>query len=345
MPKSSDSVTIIDVARAAGVSVTTVSRVLNNKDDVSEQTYKRVSEVIDQLGYSSSLAAKSMRSRKTNVIGLIMPDVGDPFSIQVMKGVNRAIVELNYDLLVYTNGNMRRFSSAAAEQKYVSLLNSSITDGLIVVTPVSKSLSSASPVVAIDPNIDDPVGPAVISTNFNGAYEVTKYLVELGHRRIGYIGGRADLLSAYQRRQGYEQALESAGILLDDQLIVPGDYSPETATEQALRLLSLELPPTAIFAANDQSAIGALRAAGSRGVRVPQELSLAGFDNIPEAAFLNLTTVDQFIDRMGYLGTKMLFDLIQGKDLESLLQRVDTRLIVRGSCQAPAVLSLEDSAV
>lgn len=325
------SVTIIDVAEAAGVSVSTVSRVLNNKDDVSETTYKWVSQVIDELGYSSSLAAKSMRSRQMNVIGMIMPDVDDPFSIQVLRGVNRAIVELNYDLLIYTNGNIRSNRSSSREQQYVSLLNTSLTDGVIIVTPVSGSFLSVSPVVAIDPNINDPVDPAVISTNFQGAVDATEHLIQLGHRRIGYIGGRSDLLSAHQRQAGYEQALKSAGIPVDPSLIAIGDFSKETAVECAHQLLSTAEPPTAIFASNDQSAKGVFEIAPSLGFHVPNDLSVVGFDNIPESAYLNLTTVDQFIDRMGYVGTNMLYELIQGNTLDPEPYEIKTKLIIRGS--------------
>ena len=325
------SVTIIDVAEAAGVSVSTVSRVLNNKDDVSEETFQRVSQVIDDLGYSSSLAARSMRSRKTNVIGLIMPDVDDPFSVEVIRGVNRAIVELKYDLLIYTNGDIPRNISASREQQYVTLLNSSITDGVIIVTPVSRRFSSVSPVVSVDPNIDNPSGPAVIATNLKGATDAMQHLLELGHKRIGYIGGRTDLLSAHLRLDAYKRVLEHAGIPVDQELITSGDFKTETAMKCAYQLLSLDEPPTAIFASNDQSAIGVIAVTENFGIRIPEDLSLVGFDNIPEAAYLDLTTIDQNINEMGYVGTKMLYNLIQGKTLDQVLQKIETKLIIRGT--------------
>jgi LacI family transcriptional regulator len=326
-----NSVTITDVAKAAGVSVTTVSRVLNDKDDVSPDTYRHVRTVIDELGYSSSLAARSMRSRKTNVIGVIMPDVSDPFSVEVIRGVNKGIVELNYDLLIYTSGDYRRNISAATEQKYVSLLNGSVTDGLIIVTPLSSSFSSTSPVISVDPNIDDPAGPAVISTNFKGAVDATEHLISLGHKRIGYIGGRYDLVSAQRRFDGFKAALETARIPYEEELFAPGDFTTETATECARQLLTLPEPPTAIFAANDQSAFGVLDTAESLNIRIPEQLSVIGFDNVPEATYRNLTTIDQFIDQLGYVGTKVLVDLIQGKSLSSDVQKNETKLIVRGT--------------
>ena len=170
MGRGKKAVTIRDVARTAGVSVSTVSRVLNDKDDVAPETYEKVRSVIRRLGYTSSLAARSMRSRRTNVIGLIVPDVGDPFSIQVMRGVNRAITEMGHDLILYTSGSHRWPTTAERERRYVSLLNG------IIVTPAATSFSTSAPVVAIDPNTTSPGCSSVISTNHAGALSDWQYL-------------------------------------------------------------------------------------------------------------------------------------------------------------------------
>jgi len=310
MKRTKATVTIQDVAKAAGVSISTVSRVLNDKDDVAPETWEKVQRVIEELGYTSSLAARGMRSRRMNVIGLIMPDVGDPFSIQVMKGVNRAIKELDYDLIVYTGGDIKKESSAT-------------------------SFSTASPVVVVDPNVKTPDCPAVIATNRSGARLAMEHLISSGHRRIGFIGGRPELQSTVYRLLGYEDGLRQAGIPLDPELIQAGDYSMETGFSCAQRLLNLSDPPTAIFAANDQSAIGAIQAALQAGLCVPDDVSVVGFDNIPEAAYTNpgLTTIDQSVDQMGYVATEVLIRLIQGEPLESNLYKMPTRLIVRDSCR------------
>jgi LacI family transcriptional regulator len=328
MQRTPKAVTIQDVAKAAGVSVSTVSRVLNDKDDVSPETYRKVRDVIKESGYTSSLAARSMRSRRTNVVGLIIPDVGDPFSVQVLRGVNRAIAELDYDLIVYTSGSFKKDTSANRERHYVSLLNGSITDGIIVVTPAATTFSTTSPVVAVDPNNESPEFPAVIATNRDGALAMMEYLVSLGHRRIGFIGGRPELQSAVRRLQGYEDGLRQANIPIDPELIQVGDFSTERGFICAQRLLSLSDPPTAIFAANDQSAIGAIQAAHQMGLRIPDDLSVVGFDNIPEAGFMSpgLSTVDQFIDR--------IMHLIQGETLDSHLHKIPTKLIIRDSCHS-----------
>lgn len=329
------SITIHDVAQAAGVSVSTVSRVLNNKDDVAPETYQRIKAVIAELGYTSSLAAKSLRSRRTGVIGLIMPELEDPFCIQVIKGINRAIVALNYDLIAYTSGSRQSHSKAEREQHYVSLLNGSLTDGVILVTPAATRFSTAAPVVAIDPNNQCLNCQVVTAENYAGALAAVEYLISLGHRRIGFIGGRPDLQCAQQRLRGYTAALRQADIPLDPDLVTSGDFSRATGHACARRLLALPHPPTAIFAANDQSAIGVLDAVRAIGLRVPDDLSVIGFDNIPEAAYCvpPLTTVDQFLDKMGYTATELLVGLIQGQTPPSNVHEMPTQLVVRDSCR------------
>jgi LacI family transcriptional regulator len=336
MNRNKTTTTIRDVAQAAGVSISTVSRVLNNKDDVAPETYEKVQEVIDELGYTSSLAARGMRSRRMNVIGLVMPDVGDPFSIQVMKGVSRAIAELDYDLIVYTGGEFQRETSADRERRFVSLLGRGITDGIIVVTPTTTSFPTASLVVVVDPNVETHDCPAVIATNRDGALTAVEYLISLGHRRIGFIGGRSELQSAVRRLLGYKDGLARAGIPLDPDLIQTGDYSRKAGFAGTQRLLNLSDPPTAIFASNDQSATGAIKAVLEAGLHVPDDVSVVGFDNVPEVAYAHprLTTVDQSIDQMGYIATEMLIRLIEGDALESDLYKVPTQLVVRDSCRA-----------
>lgn len=335
MPRKKSMVTIQDVAAAAGVSVSTVSRVLNNKDDVAEETYENIQRIIDELGYTSSLAAKSLRSRTTNVIGLVVTDL-EPFGLKVVKGVNRAIEQMDYDLLVYTGGNSRNRSWAVRERQYVSLLNGTITDGIIVVTPRTETFATPYPLVAIDPHLDSADFPSVIATNRVGAMSAMAHLLSLGHRRIGFIGGRPDLQSAIRRLQGYKDCLQQAGIPLDPDLIQIGDFSQKTGYHCAQKLLTLPVPPTAIFAANDKSAIGAIQAITEFGLNVPEDLSVVGFDNIEEASFVNggLTTVDQAIEEMGRIAVDMLINLIQNKPLENYVHRMPTRLIVRNTCRA-----------
>ena len=333
MRKKKRTVTIQDVAKTAGVSVSTVSRVLNGRVDVASETQERILLVIDDLGYTTNLAARSMRSQKKNLVGLIMPDIAYPFAIEVMKGVNRAIAESEFDLLVYTTGDVRKSGRAFHEQKYVSLLTNSISDGVVIVAPVAGEFNIDAPIVSIDPLASNPNYPAVHATNYQGAVEAMEYLLGLGHKRIGYISGRVELESSNRRLMGYRASLEKAGILLDEELIASGDYTTETGVSGARNLLALENPPTAIFASNDQMAMGVFQVAEELGIRIPDDLSVVGFDNIPESKYMGLTTVDQFISEMGFVATQMLIKLINEATLEDQTYRMQTQLIVRTSCR------------
>ena len=197
-------VTIQDVAQAAGVSVSTVSRVLNAKVDVASDTQERVLEVIDELGYTSNLAARSMRSRRNNLLGLVVPDIGFPYSIEIMKGVDRAIAESDFDLLLYTTGGVHKPGTATREHHYVSLLNNSLTDGVMIVASSASEFTTNAPLVAVDPHNLDPNYPSVQGTNYQGALDAMKYLLDLGHKRVGFIGGRPEIMSAGRRLKGYQ---------------------------------------------------------------------------------------------------------------------------------------------
>jgi len=326
-------VTIQDVAKTAGVSVSTVSRVLNGKVDVASETQDRIRSVIDDMGYTTNLAARSMRSFKKNMVGLIMPDIAYPFAIEVMKGVNRAIAESEFDLLVYTTGDVRKSGRASHEQKYVSLLSNSITDGVIIVAPVTGAFSTDAPIVSIDPLMSDPNYPSVHATNYQGATDAMNYLLGLGHTRIGFISGRAELESSNRRLKGYRDAIEKAGLSIDEKLIASGDYTTETGAKCAHELLSREDPPSAIFASNDQAAMGIFQVAQEMGIRIPEDLSVIGFDNIMESKYMRLTTVDQFISEMGFVATQMLIKLINGEPLDSQTYKMQTQLVIRNSCQ------------
>ena len=333
MRKTRRTVTIQDVAKTAGVSVSTVSRVLNGKLDVASETQDRIHSVIDDLGYTANLAARSMRSFKKNMVGLIMPDIAYPFAIEVMKGVNRAIAESEFDLLVYTTGDVRKSGRAFHEQKYVSLLTNSICDGVVIVAPVTGEFSTDAPIVSIDPHLSDPSYASVHATNRQGAMDAMKYLLGLGHTRISFISGRAELESSNRRLKGYRDALEYAGLPINEELIASGDYTTETGMICARQLLSLDNPPTAIFASNDQMAMGVYQVAQEMGMRIPEDLSVVGFDNIMESKYMGLTTVDQFISEMGYVAIQMLIKRINGVPLDDQTYRMQTRLVIRSSCK------------
>lgn len=334
MKNHSISVRIQDVARAAGVSVSTVSRVLNGREDVAAETYERITQIINELGYSSSLAAKSMRSQRTDVIGVVIFDLSNPFCMEVVRGIEQVVQAQAYDLMIYTSNSANHRDDPAWERKVVTQLSGSLVDGIIVVTPTTNNFPTNHPLVIIDP-CDVGNFPAVIATNRTGACAATTYLISLGHRRIGLIGGTPSLLSARQRQAGYEEALEQAGLSMLDELCVQGDYSRQTALIGARQLLTMASPPTAILAANDQSAFAVLEVAHTLGIRVPEALSVIGFDNTAESAYSDppLTTVDQSIVQMGSQAAKLLMQRIEGQTVENRLYELPTQLVIRQSCQ------------
>ena len=326
-------VTIQEVAKKSGVSVSTVSRVLNGKTDVAIDTKERILGVIAELGYTTNLAARSMRSLKNNLIGLVVPDIGSPYSLEVMKGIDRAIAASEFDLLLYTTGGVHKAGTAEREHHYVSLLNNSLTDGVLLAASSASGFATNGPLVAVDPHVAAPDYPSVQGTNYQGALDAMSYLLALGHQRIAFIKGRPEISSATRRFQGYKDALEKAGIPFNHELCIEGDFSSETAYTGTQELLSLPQPPSAIFASNDQAALGVFEAARTMDVRIPEDLSVIGFDNISEAEYVGLTTVDQCLSEMGYLATLLLIDLIHGKTLDANVYKVPSKIIKRNSCQ------------
>jgi LacI family transcriptional regulator len=261
----------------------------------------------------------------------------EPFSAELLKGVARAMRGTGYDLVVFS-GCGRSEDRVGWEHRYLSRVNGTLTDGTILVTPNSTDVIQTAPIVAVDHNAGSSILPAVDSDNLSGAVAATEYLIELGHRRIGFLAGRPDLESAALRERGYRQALAAAGIAVESDLIRVGEYNPESAEAPARELLELEDRPTAIFAANDVSAIQTIRVAQSLGIAVPHELSVIGFDNVPESALSDppLTTIDQAIQAMGSQAVRLLLDLIDDPSQAPAQITLPTRLVVRGSCGAPA---------
>ncbi|WP_258723360.1 LacI family DNA-binding transcriptional regulator [Cellulomonas sp. NS3] len=333
-------VTITDVARAAGVSVATVSKVINERYGVAARTSEHVQRVIEQLGYESSLVARSLRSHRTHVIGILVPEF-EPFSTEVLKGTSRAITGTGYELLAYSGGG-RAGEVVGWERRYLSRLSGTLIDGAIMMTPTVVRTAGSVPVVAIDPHAGPADSPTVDADSYAGAVMATEHLLQLGHRRIGFLGGRPDLDSARLREDGYRDALASAGIPVDPDLVRLGGYRRQVATAPTRELLSLADRPTAIFAANDLSAIGVLDVAYELGLSVPADLSVVGFDNVPESALTEppLTTVQQPLQEMGAQAVHLLLRLVHGEPGASTHVRLPTSLVRRGSTAPPSTTSV-----
>jgi LacI family transcriptional regulator len=308
---------------------------LNNKDDVAQDTVEKVRRVMQEMNYAASLAAKGMRSRASHVIGLVLPEVTEPFDLAIIHGVGLALKGSGYDLLIYAADNPPLNKRASWEKEHVAFLSNGLTDGDIVVTPTSPTFPESAPIVVIDPRSEGVSAPSVVATNRSGATAAMDYLINLGHRRIGFIGGRPDTQSAVDRFQGYKDALSRANMAFEPELVQPGDYTRQGGREAASRLLSMANRPTAIFAANDASALGILDAARSMAINVPGDLSVVGFDNILETELVTprLTTVDQSIQEMGACAARLLIKILQGEEPETRLCEIPTTLVVRESCQ------------
>lgn len=322
-----------DVARTAGVSVATVSKVVNGRWGVAQATVDRVQQVIDQLGYEASLGAQSLRSSRTNVLGILVAEF-EPFSTELLKGASSVVAQTEYELLAYAAGS--RGSMVGWERRSLARLSGTLIDGAILVTPTVVEAKQGVHVVAIDPHTGPTGMPTVDSDNFAGAILATEHLLGLGHRRIGFIGGRADLESARLREVGFRRAMDQARVAVDDSLVHVGDFRIDTAEGAARDLLCRPDRPTAVFAANDLSAIATITAARGLGLTVPHDLSVIGFDNVPESALASppLTTIMQPLQQMGAEALLLLVDLIAGVERDTHV-RLPTELVVRASCAPP----------
>ena len=249
-------VTIRDVAEHAGVSVATVSKVINQRYGVAANTTARVQAVISELGYEASLVAQSLRNHRTNVVGILVADL-EPFSSELLQGAADAIRDSGFELVVYSAGG-RTGDMVGWERRYLSRLSGTLVDGAVLVTPTVVEVKYGAPVVAVDPHTGSSSIPTVDADSLRGAHLATEHLLGLGHRRIALLAGRADLESAKLREQGYREAMALAGVPFTDSLVRVGGYDAELSALAAHELLTLPHRPTAVFAANDVTAIATI---------------------------------------------------------------------------------------
>ena len=336
--RSFASVTIVDVAREAGVSYATVSRVINHEDYVKPDTRERVTEVLSRLGYVGNRQARSLRGGRTHTIGLLVRGLDTGYIGEIVRGIDRELVEHHYDLMLYTT-HWRQHSESA----YVETLTQGMVDGLLLVLPRSPEnyldwlRERHFPYVLIDHQGIDSIGPAVGATNTQGGHDATHYLLELGHRRIGFITGDMQLGCAHDRLQGYKEALQEVGIAFDEQWVVEGDFLQPSGYAGAALLLGRKERPTAIVASNDVMAFGVMEAVRDHGLRIPEDISIIGFDDIPQAASVHppLTTIRQPLEEMGRVAAQLLLEIIETPSQPGKHIALPTQLIVRHSCQAP----------
>ena len=285
-------VTIFDVAKEAGVSYSTVSRVVNDFHYVKPETRERVQEVMDRLGYVVNLKARSLAGGRSQMLGLLLYDFETSYQIEIVRGIDAEASDLDYDLTLYTTHHRRR-----KESTLVAKLIQGLVDGLLIVLPRNleaylEDLDRQSfPYVLID-HASTAASNTVKANNWDGSFAATTYLAGLGHRRIGFVQGVMAVDSAKERLAGYEAALKEQGISIEAALIQPGDFTWEAGYDAATTLLALAQPPTAVIASSDVCAIGVIEGLLAQGRRVPEDVSVMGFDDIPEAATIrpSLTT-------------------------------------------------------
>lgn len=323
-------VKLADVAARAGVSVATVSKVVNSRYGVAKETISLVQGVIDDLGYVGNLGASGLRSQRTNVVGILVADF-EPYSAELIKGAARATRNTHYDVLSYAGGEAPNW-----ERRSLARLGGTLIDAAVVVTPTALDSAIGVPVVAVDPHYGPNWLPTIDCDSFGGARSAIQHLAGLGHTRIAFLGGREELDSSQLREAGYRDAMRLAGIPVVEDLVKYSRYDPDVAYKVSEAFLALPEPPTAVFAANDVTAMRVVDAARARGLSVPLDLSVVGFDDIPDAALNKppLTTVRQPLQDMGEAAMRLLLDILEGREHVQHI-RMDTELIVRESTAPP----------
>lgn len=331
--------TIFDVAKRAGVSIGTVSRVLNHRDRVHPETRERVLQAVRELDYHANAIARGLASQQTNALGLVIPQVNDPYYFQILRGVEDAATAADFSLLIMSQPR------PAPEHRYLSLFRRGNVDAMVLVAidVVADEMQAIAergvPIVLVQQDVGADI-PTFLSDNYAGARALVEHLVSAHpYRRIAYISGTDYTGDNRERLRALRDVLAERALDLPAEYVVQGDYLSGSGFHAMNELLALPTPPEAVFAANDQMAIDAMMAARQRGVRVPEEVAVVGFDDIPMARYLtpSLTTVHQPIYELGWHAAQKAFEMVHsGEDRPRLAVprklTLPTRLVVRHSC-------------
>jgi LacI family transcriptional regulator, galactose operon repressor len=339
VPANAPRVTIADIAREAGVSLPTVSRVINGRNDVSPTTRRRVEDLLVLHGYRRRTSRAASGGTRAQLVDLVFNDLDSPWAVEILRGVEKAARAAGVGTVVSAIHHQ-----AGAAQHWLAGVRARNSDGVILVTSeLAPQLHAELRRVGLPTVVIDPAGvptfdiPTIGATNWAGGRSAVGHLLSLGHRRIGIVTGPPEVLCSRARLDGYRAALESAGAEVDDRLVREGDFSHESGFVQGSALLALDAPPTAVFASSDQMALGVYEAARQRGLRVPDDLSVVGFDDLPQARWSPppLTTVRQPLAEMGEAAARTLLQLIRGETPDVPRMELATRLVVRHSSAPP----------
>jgi LacI family transcriptional regulator len=331
----SRAVTIAAIAEEAGVSVPTVSRVLNRRSDVAPSTRERVERLLRESGYRR----RGSRTEATGLIDLVFNDLDSPWAVEIIRGVEDAAHAAGVGVVLTAIHH-----EASSTRQWLSNLRARASDGAVLVTTGMDPLLHEElrelqvPAVVVDPaGVPDLDVPTIGSNNWAGGVSATKHLVDLGHQRIAHVAGRPSLWCSRARLDGYRAELHAAGLPTDPSLVVEGDFDFESGFRAARRLLDLEDPPTAIFAGSDQMALGVMEALRRARLSVPEDVSVVGFDDLPLVRWSSppLTTVGQPLVAMGRLSVHTVMRLVRGERLEGTRVELGTTLVVRESTAPP----------
>lgn len=327
-------ITLKMVAERAGVSVNTASRAINNKSDINEETKKRVLKVAQELGYVQNATAVALRTKKTRTLGVVIADNRNPFYAEVLNGIEEAAREKNYHIIL---ANTQR--DYQKEEEAINLLLAKRVDGLLI-TPVQdrnddikKLIEANIPFVIVGRDFENIEVDAVYNDEVKGGFFATEYLIKKGHKRIAFINGFLHKSPAQGRLEGYKKALKEHGIPLDDMMVSVGDIDVEDGYERTKQMLEKNLDFTAIFAYNDMMAFGAMQAVKEKGLRIPEDIGLVGYDDIPFSSLISpsLSTIRLKKQELGAESVKLLLSRINGSREKMKKIMLNVELIVRGT--------------
>ncbi|MDF2058426.1 LacI family DNA-binding transcriptional regulator [Priestia megaterium] len=324
--------TIYDVAKEAGVSISTVSKVLNNTGSIAEKTRKKVRDTMHQLDYQPSVVASVKKRIQT--IGLLIPNIANPFMAEIARGIENHVKKFGFSLMICSTDN-----DLKNEIEYISILKQKYIDGIIIATglkedkAIKELLKAEIPVALLSRDVSSLAVDAVLVDDFLGGYEATEYLISLGHKRIAMITEDIKFPTIRARFEGYKQALEKAGLPYDESLVSLNNTSLDEGKQSTRELLHLSVPPTAIFASTEFLAIGAIQGARELKIKVPQNLSIIGFDDTVLSTICDppLTTVAQPIHEMSKKVVELLIEEIENSKETKQRIVLSPKLVVRAS--------------
>ncbi|WP_406678658.1 LacI family DNA-binding transcriptional regulator [Moorella sp. ACPs] len=327
-------VKMTEVAKLAGVSPSTVSRVLSNSPYVSEETRQRVLEAVKLLEYKPNRLASNLRKMSSKTIVVVLPDITNPFFARILQGLEDVARENGYHVLLGDTGNNLKL-----EKDFIDLVRERFVDGLILATARIRkeeilAISQEMPVVLACEYVEGYDIPTVSIDNISAARQATEHLINLGHKRIGFITGPLGVILSRDRLKGYRQALLLHEIPIDESLIQEGDFSVKSGYDIMMKFLAVNPPPTAVFASNDEMAVGAMKAIKHKGMRVPDDVAVIGFDDIPLCTLVEpeLTTIAQPKYEIGTHAMDMLLKIIKKEELVNKQIVLAHHLVVRESC-------------